>query len=206
MKEIEERAKKYADDYVVGDVAIIVDLIHNVAEESYIAGATEQKKIDIDKACEWFSQYLFEIGYPDDWCRDSKVMRPNGEQRFRRAMEGISENKKEVPSNSRGMSNDEAINILTHWADGLWMDEHGITNGNFDIAVDIACKALNPSNSCNYNKNLQELTWGDIQCILDIAEGVKEDISLKKLMDMDPVDYCVEILKRFREENDGGEV
>lgn len=43
---IEERAKKYADEFVVGDAAIIVDLIHNVAEESYIAGATEQKQID----------------------------------------------------------------------------------------------------------------------------------------------------------------
>ena len=43
---IEERAKKYADEYAVGDAAIIVDLLHKVAEESYLAGATEQKKID----------------------------------------------------------------------------------------------------------------------------------------------------------------
>ena len=26
----------------------------------------------IEKACEWFSYYLFEIGYPDDWKRDSE--------------------------------------------------------------------------------------------------------------------------------------
>lgn len=40
----------------------------------------------IDKACEWFGNYLMEIGYPDDWMRDSKVQ-SSGEQRFRKAME-----------------------------------------------------------------------------------------------------------------------
>lgn len=46
MKTIEERAKEYADNFVVGDSAIIVDLLHKVAEESYIKCATEQKAID----------------------------------------------------------------------------------------------------------------------------------------------------------------
>ena len=50
---IKERAKKYADDYVVGDAAITVDLMHKVAEESYFKGAIGQKKIDINKACEF---------------------------------------------------------------------------------------------------------------------------------------------------------
>ena len=39
----------------------------------------------IEKACEWFSDYLFEIGYPDDWERDSENI-ISGEQRFRKAM------------------------------------------------------------------------------------------------------------------------
>ena len=40
----------------------------------------------IEKACEWLDNYLMEIGYPDDWMRDS----PNtesGKERFKKAME-----------------------------------------------------------------------------------------------------------------------
>ena len=40
----------------------------------------------LDKACEWFSTYLMEIGYPDDWLRDSPNME-SGKERFRKAME-----------------------------------------------------------------------------------------------------------------------
>ena len=40
----------------------------------------------LDKACEWFSTYLMEIGCPDDWMRDSPNMK-SGEERFRKAME-----------------------------------------------------------------------------------------------------------------------
>ena len=43
---IEKRAEKYADNYVVGDAAIIVDIVHKVAKEAYIAGATEQEAVD----------------------------------------------------------------------------------------------------------------------------------------------------------------
>ena len=39
----------------------------------------------IEKACEWFSDYLFEIGYPDGWKRDNENI-ISGEQRFRKAM------------------------------------------------------------------------------------------------------------------------
>lgn len=46
MKTIEERAKKFADEFATGDAALIVDIIHKVAEESYIKGATEQQEID----------------------------------------------------------------------------------------------------------------------------------------------------------------
>ena len=44
------------------------------------------RKQTIDEACEWFSDYLFDIGYPDDWERDSENI-ISGEQRFRKAME-----------------------------------------------------------------------------------------------------------------------
>ena len=40
----------------------------------------------IEKACEWFADYLIEIGYPDDWMRDSPNM-ASGKERFIKAME-----------------------------------------------------------------------------------------------------------------------
>lgn len=50
MKSILERAYDYADEKW-GDI----DEYHadTVAVSAYIAGAEEQKQIDIDKACEW---------------------------------------------------------------------------------------------------------------------------------------------------------
>ena len=45
------------------------------------------RKEVIDKACEWFADYLMEIGYPDDWLRDSLNIK-SGKERFRKAMEG----------------------------------------------------------------------------------------------------------------------
>ena len=82
MKTIEKRAKEYSlkdfDGYYTGR--------EKAMEEGYIAGATEQKQIDIEKACEWLDNYLMEIGYPDDWCRDSEVQK-SGEKRFRKFME-----------------------------------------------------------------------------------------------------------------------
>ena len=44
------------------------------------------RKEVINKACEWFAYYLMDIGYPDDWLRDSPNME-SGEERFRKAME-----------------------------------------------------------------------------------------------------------------------
>ena len=44
------------------------------------------RKEVIDKACDWFAYYLMDIGYPDDWMRDSPNMQ-SGEERFRKAME-----------------------------------------------------------------------------------------------------------------------
>ena len=54
MKTIEERAKEYGSKK--GDIslsAVYNEALANIYEEGYIAGATEQKAIDIDKACEW---------------------------------------------------------------------------------------------------------------------------------------------------------
>ena len=44
------------------------------------------RKEVINKACDWLDTYLMEIGYPDDWLRDSPNME-SGEERFRKAME-----------------------------------------------------------------------------------------------------------------------
>ena len=54
MKTIEERAKEYASKK--GDISlspIYNEALASVYEEAYIAGATEQKAIDIDRTCEW---------------------------------------------------------------------------------------------------------------------------------------------------------
>ena len=44
------------------------------------------RKEVINKACEWLDNYLMEIGYPDDWLRDSLNIK-SGKERFRKAME-----------------------------------------------------------------------------------------------------------------------
>ena len=76
MKTIEERAKKYSlkdfDGYYTGR--------EKAMEEGYIAGATEQKAIDIDKACEIVRNIANE--YFGDWEQSCKV-----EDTFRKAME-----------------------------------------------------------------------------------------------------------------------
>ena len=105
MKTIEERAKLASEGY--DDDGYSAGLYMG-----YVVGATEQKAIDdaecanqvlmgkgdavnhykqgfhdaIDKACEWLGNYLMEIGYPDDWLRDSLNIK-SGKERFRKAME-----------------------------------------------------------------------------------------------------------------------
>ena len=54
MKTIEERAKEYASKK--GDISlspVYNEALARIYEEAYIAGAEEQKAIDIDKVCEW---------------------------------------------------------------------------------------------------------------------------------------------------------
>ena len=76
MKTIEERAKEYSlkdfDGYYTGR--------ERAVEEGYIAGATEQKNIDIDKACEIVRNIANE--HFGDWEQSCKV-----EDTFRKAME-----------------------------------------------------------------------------------------------------------------------
>lgn len=58
MKTIEERAREYASKK--GDIslsAIYNEALANIYEEAYIAGAKEQNRIDIDKACKWVKKY-----------------------------------------------------------------------------------------------------------------------------------------------------
>ena len=91
--DIIERAREYAgvhkatefNYFGVGQV-YGYERIYNAEITAYERGAKEQKVIDIDKACNWLDNYLMEIGYPDDWMRDSPNME-SGKERFRKAME-----------------------------------------------------------------------------------------------------------------------
>ena len=87
MKTIKERAKKWGEhivettpyDVVDGKACVFVEdrNIADVAEESYIAGATEQKVIDIDKAktafnkaCGWLSTYPWYNGVFEEFIKN----------------------------------------------------------------------------------------------------------------------------------------
>ena len=104
MKTIVERAKEYSKGQWDELTAL----------KAYIAGAMEQKAIDdaervnqvlmgkgsainyynqgyhdaIENACDWLDTYLMEIGYPDDWLRDSPNIE-GGRKRFIKAMEKL---------------------------------------------------------------------------------------------------------------------
>ena len=84
MKSIEERAHLAALQIFeeIGLSRHSVDRVSEIIAEKII----EQKAIDVDKACDWLDTYLMEIGYPDDWLRDSPNME-SGRKRFRKAME-----------------------------------------------------------------------------------------------------------------------
>ena len=84
MKTIEERARLAAWQ-IFEEIGLSKHSVERVAEiiEEKIR---EQKSIDIEKACEWLDTYLMEIGYPDDWLRDSPNME-SGKERFKKAMQ-----------------------------------------------------------------------------------------------------------------------
>lgn len=83
MKSIEERAHLAALQIFeeIGLSRHSVDRVSEIIAEKII----EQKAIDVDKACDWLDNYLMEIGYPDDWLRDSPNIE-SGKERFRKAM------------------------------------------------------------------------------------------------------------------------
>lgn len=55
MKTIEERADKYIGHPFEVDESSPITM----ARHSYIQGATEQRNIDIDKACEWLKENIY---------------------------------------------------------------------------------------------------------------------------------------------------
>ena len=58
METIEERAKQnliYEQDFCGRSLS------DNMVCRAYVKGATEQKAIDIDKACEWLGSHLAEV-------------------------------------------------------------------------------------------------------------------------------------------------
>ena len=80
MKTISERAREYAknEDLVQGTDGFEYCL------RDYIKGATEQKVIDIDKACEWLKNNWREYVNQD---RDGMILFGHWEYDFRKAME-----------------------------------------------------------------------------------------------------------------------
>ena len=74
MKTIKERAKEYSKGR----------WDEPTAYEAYIAGAKEQKAIDIDKACEWLRNNWREYIYQD---RDGMILFGHWESDFRKSME-----------------------------------------------------------------------------------------------------------------------
>lgn len=90
METIKERAEEFAQNFEI----ILKDVDCGGCDSCekckdyrrFVDIVTEQKIIDIEKACKWFADYLMEIGYPDDWMKDSSNML-SGEERFRKAME-----------------------------------------------------------------------------------------------------------------------
>ena len=87
MKTIEERAREYADVHKATEFNYFgvgqvygYERIYNAEITAYERGATEQKAIDIDKACEIVRNIANE--YFGDWEQSCKV-----EDTFRKAME-----------------------------------------------------------------------------------------------------------------------
>lgn len=134
---------------------------------------TEQ---EIDKVCEWINTYLFEIGYPDDWVRDSKVMTPNGEERFRKYIKGISGNKEEISSKYDAEYLQSKIDAHTRR-----MEEQGLTSEQM-------------LEECRGGDLLH---WQDIRKIVKIADYIFIKETGRYATEED---YYTEVLKRFKEE------
>lgn len=79
MATIEERALDYVKKWGIAHYSPLFD----VCQDDYIAGATEQKAIDIDKACEWIRNNWREYIYQD---RDGVILFNHWESDFRKSM------------------------------------------------------------------------------------------------------------------------
>ena len=86
MKTIEERAKEYAPGISNSDSMFPtrISTLAAIERRGYIAGATEQKDIDIEKACEWLKNNWREYVNQD---RDGMILFGHWESDFRKAME-----------------------------------------------------------------------------------------------------------------------
>ena len=86
MKTIEERSKEYAPGTSNSDSLFPtrISTLAAIERRGYIAGATEQKAIDIDKACEWLKNNWREYVNQD---RDGMILFGHWEYDFRKAME-----------------------------------------------------------------------------------------------------------------------
>ena len=86
MKTIEERAKEYAPGISNSDSLFPtrISTLAAIERGGYIAGATEQKAIDIEKACEWLKNNWREYVNQD---RDGMILFGHWEYDFRKAME-----------------------------------------------------------------------------------------------------------------------
>ena len=87
MKTIEERAKEYAPGISNSDSLFPtrISTLAAIERRGYVAGATDQKAIDIDKACEWLGVHLAEVAdrYDSTLGLHLRFLREN----FRKAME-----------------------------------------------------------------------------------------------------------------------
>ena len=92
QKDIDEEVRlKKCDDMTEDEYereVAFADWYHkNGKSTPTFADAIESSRKEvIEKACECLGNYLMEIGYPDDWLRDSLNIK-SGKERFRKAME-----------------------------------------------------------------------------------------------------------------------
>ena len=85
MKTIEERAKEYASKKAdISLSAVYNEALASIYEEAYIAGATEQKAIDIDNACIILCRYACPHKIDSNKCWNTEC---DTREIFRRMME-----------------------------------------------------------------------------------------------------------------------
>lgn len=86
-KEIEQAMKESVTETIYASGWGMTPQVTDLLECAFTKGAKWADETIIEKACEWIEQYLFDLGYPDDWCRDSPNIE-SGKERFIKAMKG----------------------------------------------------------------------------------------------------------------------